>query len=749
MAKKVVIVESPAKARTLKKYLGDGYSVVASMGHIRDLPESRLAVDVENDFKPSYTIPKDKRKVIEELRAAVKGASKVILASDPDREGEAIAWHLANVLKLDNPERIEFHEITKDAVLKALQSPRKIDMNLVNAQQARRVVDRLVGYELSPFLWEKVKRGLSAGRVQSVALRFVCDREKEINEFVPEVTWEIQVILSKGGQQFKAKLYKLSDGGKAIFKEEEAANRVNAVLPGASYLVKSVEVKQKARQAPLPYITSTMQQDASSKLHIGPKKAMMLAQQLYEGLEIGDEGPVGLITYMRTDSTRISQVAIEEAHKYIREQYGENYVGKPREPKQKAGVQDAHEAIRPTSVYRTPEKVKPYLTNDQFALYELIWKRFVASLMAPAKYSTITAEIDADGNVLRASGSKLVFEGFFKIWERENDDQEEEIIPLDEGDRLDYVSSEVIRHETQPPPRYTEATLIKELEEKGIGRPSTYATIVDTIQTRGYVEQRDHKLYPTPLGLAINELLKAHFKKIVDEKYTAEMEKHLDEIEEGKAQWVPVVRAYYEPLVQMIKEADKQVSNHTGEICPECGKGELVLRASRHGQFLGCTNYPECRYIKPLSGESVVVVEIDETCPECGRKLVKRKSRYGEFIGCSGYPKCRYVRPIPVQENTNNLARVGAKCPSCGSELVWRKGPYGWFIACSSYPECSFVAGRNGQVAYLEEKCPKCGGRVEIRKGRFGFFGRCENYPTCNGIIKISHPGKEGFGGPV
>src|SRR5438067_2533143 len=541
MPEGLIIVESPAKARTLKRFLGNRFDVRASMGHVRDLPENRMAVDVEGrTFEPEYEVVESRKKTIGELRSAVRG-NEVILASDPDREGEAIAWHLAEVLKLRGAKRIEFHEITADAVRRALENPREIDMRLVNAQQARRVVDRLVGYQLSPFLWKKVQKGISAGRVQSVALRLVCDREQEIRAFVPVESWTLDALLSRQGrpEQFKARLLRRAadpESSKLELRTEADAQSARAELEGAAYRVAGVDEKRRTKGAPPPYITSTLQQDASSRLRHAPRRAMRLAQDLYEGIELGAEGSTGLITYMRTDSTRISAEAEGKVGSWIKNQLGERYLGRPRSDKARVGAQEAHEAIRPTEPARRPEDIRRFLSNEQFRLYEMIWRRFVASRMAPAQYANTVAEIQGGEYAFRASGSVLTFDGFYKVWERGEDEDEDGRLPeLREGEALRFHELLPEQHFTQPPPRYSEATLIKELEERGIGRPSTYASIVATIQDHGYVEQKERRLHPSVLGEGVNHIMVNHFKDISDDQYTAALEAKLDRVEQGQA----------------------------------------------------------------------------------------------------------------------------------------------------------------------------------------------------------------------
>src|SRR3982075_1845181 len=610
MAEGLIIVESPAKARTLKRFLGDRFDVRASMGHVRDLPERELAVDVENDFRPSYRVVGDRQETISALKKAVKNRSDVILASDPDREGEAIAWHLSEVLRLREPKRIEFHEITSEAVRRALEQPRGIDMRLVNAQQARRVVDRLVGYRLSPFLWSKVQKGIGAGRVQSVALRLVVDREEEIRAFQSVESWTVAVVLSRLGeaQRFKARLQRrLADPeAKLELNTQAEAEQALQQLEGANYQVTSLERKQRTKNAPPPYITSTLQQDASSRLRFSPKKTMRLAQDLYEGMELGDEGATGLITYMRTDSTRVSEESDKRVRGWISSSLGDRYLGPRRQEKARPGAQDAHEAIRPTDPSRRPEDVRGHVTEDQLRVYELIWRPFVASRMAPARSAGTTADIAAGPFGLRATGSVLMFAGFYRVWERDDRDEGQGLPELKEGETLDFHGLEPEQHFTQPPPRYSEATLINELEKRGIGRPSTFASIVATIQDHTYVEQRERRLHPTPLGEAVNRIMVDHFHDIVDDHYTAAMELRLDEVEQGRVEWVPVVGDFYHPLERMLSAAAEAMPAETGEECPECHEGQLVLKASRFGPFKGCSRYPQCRYrpaVLPAGGQ--------------------------------------------------------------------------------------------------------------------------------------------------
>jgi DNA topoisomerase I len=745
----LIIVESPAKARTLKRFLGDRFDVRASMGHVRDLPEKQLGVDVESGFKPQYEVVDDRQKTITDLRSAVKkDGGQVILASDPDREGEAIAWHLAEVLKLRNPRRIEFHEITADAVRRALESPRDIDMRLVNAQQARRIVDRLVGFGLSPFLWSKVQKGIGAGRVSSVALRLVVDREEEIRKFVPVESWTIDAELSKQGDErhFLARLHRLraaeatgeADARLEVKTAAEAEDIVRR-LGAATYRVTGVEKKRRTKSSNPPYITSTLQQDASSRLRMRPRGAMRVAQQLYEGIELGDEGATGLITYMRTDSVRISAEAEAKVNGWIKGEHGEKYLGSARATRAVPGAQDAHEAIRPTDVSRTPESIRRHLSADQYKLYDLIWRRFVASRMAPAVYDQTQAEIEGGDYVFRANGSVLAFDGFYKVWPRD-ENGENELPELSAGEGLDYHGLKPEQHFSQPPPRYTEATLIKELEQRGIGRPSTYAPIVETItKDHGYVEIKERRLHPTRIGEAVNSIMVDRFKVISNDDYTANLEKRLDEVERGTEEWVPVVSGFYGPLQQMLTAAEEAMPADTDEVCPLCHEGHLVLKASRFGPFMGCSRYPKCKFRRALTvdGELPQPKLLDEACPLCGKPLQLRNGRYGEFVGCSGYPDCKYIKRDASQGESK---LTGEKCPQCGEgQLVERTGRFGPFVACSRYPDCKYRTnlGKDGKPTQgpkvLDEPCPICGKPLVERRGRYGLFKSCSDYPKCPG----------------
>jgi len=670
MVRKLVIVESPAKAKTVSQLLGSRYTVKASIGHVRDLPKSQLGVDVENGFAPHYLIPRKKKKVVKELKRAAKDASSVYLATDPDREGEAISWHLVQAVELGQMpvHRVVFHEVTKEAIDEAFHHPRNIDIRLVNAQQARRILDRLVGYKISPLLWKKVRRGLSAGRVQSVALRMVVDRERQIQGFTPVEYWSIEAELARKGAKpssFRAALIGfLGVPEKLEIHNKEETDKLTADLERASYRVAEVHRKEVPRQPAPPFITSTLQQEAWRKLKFTSKRTMALAQQLYEGLPIGQGGALGLITYMRTDSTRVAPSALTEARAYIAGKYGANFVPKSARifAKKAKGAQEAHEAIRPTSVKREPEQLRPYLTGDQFKVYELIWKRMVASQMAAARLDTVSVDVAAKSTasgaeyLLRATSSTIKFPGFLILYSEGKDEMESEegkrpLPELSKGQSLKLLGLFPEQHFTQPPPRYTEATLIKALEENGIGRPSTYAPILSTIQERGYVQKRGGRFQPQELGLVVNDLLIEHFPNIVDLGFTAQMEEGLDEIARGQQEWVPMIQGFYEPFEKAVERAAialptvKVADEPTDETCELCGS-PMVIKQGRYGKFMACSGYPKCRNTKPL------LITIGVSCPQCGGQLVKRRSKRGRtFYGCANFPKCDFTsweKPQPA-----------------------------------------------------------------------------------------------------
>ena len=735
--KSLVVVESPAKARTISRILGSDYDVKASVGHVRDLPKSALGIEVEDGFTPKYIIPREKSKTVKEIKESAKKAGDIFLATDPDREGEAIAWHLIEAADMGNLElhRVVFHEITPEAVREAFEHPRDINMRLVDAQQARRVVDRLVGYRLSPFLWKKVRRGLSAGRVQSVAVRLVAEREREIMAFTPQEYWTIEAQMEKEATppQFRAKLAGwIGKKDKIEITNEIDAQRVSADLRSSTYTVASVQNKTQSRRPAAPFITSTLQQEASRRLGWSAKRTMVVAQQLYEGLKLGPEGEVGLITYMRTDSTNVAGSALAEARDYIAERYGGDFVPeKPRFYTRKVkGAQEAHEAIRPTSVRREPDAIQQVLENDQYRLYNLIWQRMVASQMADAKFDVTTAEIKADPGadrdpyLLRATNTQMKFAGFRQVYEEGRDDDEEEAIgsnplpPLNANDPLQMRELLPEQHFTEPPKRYTEATLVKTLEEKGIGRPSTYAPTMSTIQDRGYIEKEGRSLKPSDLGFVVNDLLVDHFPTFVDVTFTAEMEDELDDVASGERKWQPVVAEFYKPLEEALTTANeaapKQITE-TEEKCPECGK-PMVIRWGRRGQFLACTGFPECRTTRSLEGgEDEQPQETDETCDECGANMLIRTGRFGKFLACSKYPECKGRRPL--------AAKTGVKCPKDGGDILERKSRKGrTFYGCSKYPKCDFTLWQRP----FTDPCPDCGSIITAEKDNKAKCTSCE-----------------------
>ncbi|HBU85018.1 MULTISPECIES: type I DNA topoisomerase [Paenibacillus] len=683
MADALVIVESPSKAKTIGKYLGSKFIVKASMGHIRDLPKSQIGVEVENDFNPKYITIRGKGSILKELKDARKKVKKVYLAADPDREGEAIAWHLAHALELDETAdcRVVFNEITKQAVKDAFKTPRKINMDLVNAQQARRILDRLVGYKISPLLWKKVKKGLSAGRVQSVAVKIILDRENEINDFEPEEYWSITAKLTADGNPFEAKFHQLN-GTKTELGSEAEVQAILKQIEGASFTVKEVKEKERSRNPSAPFTTSSLQQEAARKLNFRASKTMSVAQQLYEGVDLGKEGTVGLITYMRTDSTRIAASAQEEAKEYIVGKYGEPFA--PETPrnysKKAANAQDAHEAIRPTSILRDPDSIKSFMSRDQFRLYKLVWERFIASQMSSAVLDTLSVDIAAGDTIFRAAGSKVRFQGFMKVYVEGNDDgttEEDRLLPpLKNGDVLENREIEPKQHFTQPPPRYTEARLVKTLEELGIGRPSTYAPTLETIQKRGYVAIEEKKFMPTELGELVIEQMEEFFPEILNVEFTANMEGDLDHVEEGSEDWVKVLAEFYESFEKRLEFAEEEMKEIeiedevSDEICEKCGK-PLVYKLGRFGKFLACSGFPDCRNTKPI------IKDIGVTCPKCKEgHVVERRSKKGRiFYGCDKYPECDFV----------SWDKPSAKpCPSCGSLMIEKRNKQGTRLQCTS-----------------------------------------------------------------
>lgn len=688
----LVIVESPAKAKTIKKYLGKDFEVVASMGHIRDLPKSKFGVDVENNFEPHYINMRDKSDVIKELKKQAKKSDTIYLATDPDREGEAISWHLAQLLNLNmnDNNRVTFNEITKTGVQNGMNNPRQIDIDLVNAQQTRRILDRIVGYQLSPFLWKKVKRGLSAGRVQSVTVRLIVDREREIRSFVPVEYWSVDAKFTTKGKvrkTFPSKLVTI-DGEKVELHTEEETNKILARLEGKNFEVTNVKKKVTKKAPAPPFITSTLQQEASKRLSFQSKRTMKTAQELYEGIEIKGMGAVGLITYMRTDSLRISDEARNSAKTYIEAKFGEKYIpDKPRVFKSKSNAQDAHEAIRPSMPELEPDSIKDNLTADQYKLYKLIWSRFIASQMANALLDTVSIDITADNCVFRSSGYSVKFDGFTVLYEETKDEEEEDnkILPeINNGDIVNVKELKGNQHFTQPPARYTEASLIKTLEENGIGRPSTYAPIITTIISRYYVERDGKQLKPTQLGEVVTDLMKEHFKKIVDAKFTANMETTLDEVEKGKTNWVETLDKFYKDFEKTLKKAETDMEGKrvkvpdetTDLICEKCGK-PMVIKIGRFGRFIACSGFPDCKNTKKI------VQETKGICPICGQKIVLKKSKKGRsFYGCDNYPECNFMTWYPPTEE---------KCPKCNSTL-FKKGGKSAKLMCLK-PDCGYEKG--------------------------------------------------------
>jgi DNA topoisomerase-1 len=732
----LVIVESPAKAKTIHKILGKGFAVKASIGHVKDLPEKDLGVDIENNFKPVYVVIPGKDKIIKELKKASKEADNVFLAPDPDREGEAIAWHIAQEISDKKSQtlnekiyRIIFNEITERAVKEAVKNPEKIDMKKVEAQQARRILDRLVGYGLSPLLWRKVRRGLSAGRVQSVTVRLIVDREREIEAFKPEEYWSISAEFEGSvPPSFFARLYKINQQSKTdnrfLIPNGGTANTIVDDLKDKKFVLSKIELKQRKRTPFPPFITSTLQQEAARKLKFPAKKTMIIAQQLYEGIELGEEGSVGLITYMRTDSHRVASEAQDWARKLIEKVYGRDYI--PENPpvyKSKASAQGAHEALRPTYPDKRPEAIKQFLTKEQLALYTLIWNRFISSQMVPAQLEQTTFIIESSDRPyeFRASGTVVRFDGFMALYTEGKDEIEEEegltLPALKEGELLRLLNLQPKQHFTQPPPRYTEATLVKALEEKGIGRPSTYAAILSTVQDRKYVHKTDGKFFPTELGIVVNDYLVERFPDLIDVSFTAKMEDELDHIEDGKMKWVKVVRDFYNPFRSDLAEAIKTTGRvkpkdiPTENMCEKCGL-PMVIRWGRHGRFLACSGFPKCKNTKPIKTDSAenmaqstekVSQQTEEKCEKCGSPMVIKSGRYGKFLACSRYPECKNTKPLSI----------GIKCPKDGGDIVERRSKKGKpFWSCSNYPECKFATWYKP----VPKKCPKCNADFLLEK---------------------------------
>jgi len=769
LAKGLVIVESPAKAKTIQKYLGKGYTVEASLGHVKDLPKSTLGVDVDQDFDTEYIVIPGKEKVLAKLKKLALGMDTIYLAPDPDREGEAIAAHLAEELDDDSKgkkkkkkkdeqgeriRRVTFNEITQRAVRAAFEHPRDIDQHLVDAQQARRVLDRLVGYQVSPLLWDKVRRGLSAGRVQTVALRLIVEREREIKAFEKKEYWTIDAHLSKP-PAFDARFVGKGEEKVEIANGEEA-EKIRAALEQADWVVRTVDRKERRRNATPPFTTSKLQQDSSRKLRFSVKRTMMIAQRLYEGVELGEEGLVGLITYMRTDSTRVSNEALTEVREYIKSQYGDSYLPEtPNAYKEKKEAQAAHEAIRPTSVMRHPDQIKQYLKEDEYKVYKLIWQRFVASQIMPAVFDQTTVDIDAKSGVetfwFRVTGSVLKFDGFLKVYEesKEGKDEEDEELKhklpaLEPGQKLTLKELKPEQHFTEPPPRYNEASLVKELEERGIGRPSTYSAILSTIQERQYVQKLGGKFTPTEIGLVVTDLLVANFPDIFDVQYTARLEEELDEIEEGKEKWTDALAEFYKKFEKDLRYAAKHMENikrmekPTDEKCERCGS-PLVIKWGKHGSFYACSSYDKddpnsCTFTKenPINLPDLDSADLQETtqeeyCENCGRVMVLKRGRFGQFMACTGYPDCKTTRRLDQGKKVPDIP-LDELCPKCGRNLMIRHGRYGEFTACSGYPECKYV-----KQNFIGVKCPLCkeGDLVEKRARKGNTFYGCGNYPKC------------------
>jgi DNA topoisomerase-1 len=770
----LIIVESPTKVKTIRKYLGAEYDVRASVGHVKDLPKNSLGIDPEKGFEPTYLVMDSKKKVIAELKKAAAGAQQILLAPDPDREGEAIAWHIAEEIggKGKTIRRVLFNDLTRDTILDAIAHPRDLDFNRYEAQQTRRILDRLVGYQISPILWDKVKRGLSAGRVQSVALRIICDREAEIRAFVPEEYWNLTALLEGSNPPpFEAKLAKI-DGKKAKVGNGERSAEVIAALQGTPFTVSDVEKKEVKRQPPAPFTTSKLQQEASRWLRFSAKKTMSTAQRLYEGIELGPEGPVGLITYMRTDSVRLAAEAINEAREYIQSNYDPTYLPpKPRIFKVAGAAQDAHEAIRPSSLAYPPQTIKQFLTPDQFRLYQLIWNRFLACQMNPALLDQTTVDIAAANCLFRAQGSVMKFPGFTIVYTEGKEDSGEEngfgkLLPaVREGEVLKLLSLTPEQKFTQPPPRFSEASLVRELEENGIGRPSTYAAILSTIQEREYVLLEKGKFIPTDLGILVTDLLVKNFPRILDVAFTASMETELDRIEEGKTKRLDTLNNFYNPFMEELRKAKanmrdiKREEIPTDLLCEKCGK-PMVIKWGKNGRFLACTNYPACKNTKNFIQDEKGEIRPEEKttdipCPLCGKPMLSRQGRFGKFLGCSGYPECKHTINIAPDGTPATPAAEGkapdAVCDKCGKPMVLKRGRFGVFLGCSAYPECKNIvkASPSGQPigAAADQEisdvlCDKCGKPTAVKHGRYGKFLGCTGYPACKNIMKYKAPEK-------
>jgi len=769
MASSLIIVESPAKVKTIKKFLGPDFQVMASVGHVKDLPKSALGIDIEKDFSPTYQVMETKKKVLSEIKRAASQSDGIYLAPDPDREGEAIAWHIAEEIGLDKKPiyRVLFNDLTKGTVVSALENPTRLDFNKYEAQQTRRILDRLVGYQISPILWEKVKRGLSAGRVQSVAVRIICDREEEIRNFVSEEYWNLTAVLKgQTPQTFEARLTKI-DGKKAKLSNEDQVNALLEILRNTPYVINKIEKKEVKRQPPPPFTTSKLQQEASRWFRFSAKKTMSVAQKLYEGIDLGKEGSVGLITYMRTDSVRISDDAVKAVRNFIGENYAPEYLpAKSRVFKTSDRAQDAHEAIRPSSMDYRPQDIRPHLTDDQFKLYQLIWNRFVACQMNPVISAQTTIDIGAHNCLFRAQGSTLIFPGFSILYsekkeesgEDENGSGEKTLPLVSEGETVHLQALKPEQKFTQPPPRFSEASLVRELEENGIGRPSTYATILSTIQERDYVTLKEGKFHPTELGILITELLVKNFPRILNIEFTASLETQLDQIAEGAQNRLAALNAFYGSFKGELDQAKvhmrnvKKEAEPTDLLCDKCGK-PMVKKWGKNGMFLACSGYPECKNTSDLSGrEKETPKETDISCELCGRKMVVKKGKFGPFLGCPAYPACKNILNFTYDENglikvTPVEADEEMVCEKCGAKMIKKRGRFGAFWGCSGYPACDHIVkirGNSGAVKKNEPQeiapdivCPNCGKPMIIRSGRFGKFLGCSGYPECKTIVNM------------
>ena len=770
MANSLVVVESPTKVKTIKKFLGSGFNVVASMGHIKDLPKSTLGIDLENNFEPTYSVIEAKKKTIDELKKAAKNVENIYLAPDPDREGEAIAWHISEVVNTKNKNiyRVLFNDLTRKTVLEAINNPLELNFNKYEAQQTRRILDRLVGYQISPILWDKVKRGLSAGRVQSVAVRMICEREDEINKFIPEEYWNLLAQFEgHNPPPFDAKLIKI-DGKKAKVANGEQAAKLAETIKKASFIVERLEKKELKRSALPPFTTSKIQQEASRWLRFSAKKTMMVAQKLYEGIELGKDGSVGLITYMRTDSYRIAEEALNEVRVYIQENYSPDYLPpKPIFYKNSQKAQDAHEAIRPSTMAYKPQAIKEYLSNDEFKLYQLIWNRFTASQMNPAVFDQTTIDIAGANCLFRAQGQVLKFPGFTIVYTEGKDEKEEnselgKMLPeVKEKEKLKLNNLNTEQKFTQPPPRFSEASLVRELEEKGIGRPSTYANILSTIQDREYVRLDKGKFFPTELGVIVTELLVKSFPTVLDMAFTADMENKLDMIEDGKSKRVKTLKDFYSPFAQELKKAKDEMRNIKREetptdlVCEKCNS-PMIIKWGKNGQFLACSGYPECKntmnFIHDEEGKikNVEAKTTDTKCNKCGKAMIVKEGRFGQFLACSGYPECKNTINA-TQNDKGEVVPLEAQatdsvCELCGKPMIFKRGRYGEFLGCSGYPDCKNIKnihkGKDGEMIPPETEvtdaiCEKCGKPMAVKRGRYGKFLGCTGYPECKNIMKM------------